>query len=292
MSFSLRNIIRRRPEVVISNFTDMVKAVTLRGRRHRADGSPCQDFHLYRELGSGWHLFIASDGAGSAAQSHRGARAACEVASHLLERLIDSREWLRSPSLPDDAEWRAEFISVSRTARQFIIDKIADSGLDVPYKDFCATLIAAIVTPYGILAGHIGDGRMAARAKDGDWNVLATPHRGVETNRTIFLLSDWDAPRVPSLRLGGALVPETIVWRNRPEEICIITDGCENFAWNCLQPRNGVWTDINTPFGPFWQHIAELSANSRPDAFVRFIDSGNKACEEEDDDRTLIYARF
>lgn len=228
----------------------------------------------------------------SAAQSHRGARAACEVASHLLERLIDSREWLRSPSLPDDAEWRAEFISVSRTARQFIIDKIADSGLDVPYKDFCATLIAAIVTPYGILAGHIGDGRMAARAKDGEWDALATPHRGVETNRTIFLLSDWDAPRVPSLRLGGALVPETIVWRNRPEEICIITDGCENFAWNCLQPRNGVWTDINTPFVPFWQHIAELSANSRPDAFVRFIDSGNKACEEEDDDRTLIYARF
>ena len=292
MAFSLRNILRDSPDVTHSSFTDAVKAVTLRGRRHKADHTPCQDFHLYHDLGSGWHMFVISDGAGSAPQSHRGARAACEVAAHLLEQLIDSRGWKRPAPLPDDSEWQAEFISVCRLSRQFIIDRINASGHDGTYKDFCATLMVILATPSGILAGHIGDGRMAARAKDGNWDTLSTPHRGAETNQTIFLLSDWDTPRVPSLRIGDIPVPETKVWRYVPEEICMISDGCENFAWNCLQPRNGKWTDINTPFVPFWNRIAMISAKGSPNAFARFINSGNKACKEEDDDRTLIYARF
>lgn len=292
MAFSLRNTPIRKPDIAIATFTDTIRAVTLRGRRHKADGSPCQDFHLYRDLGAGWHLFIISDGAGSAGMSHRGARAACEVAAHLLELLIDSLEWRQTDMLPSDTEWQAEFTSVCRTARQFIIDKIDSSGLNAPHRDFCATLMAAISTPHGILAGHIGDGRMAARAKGEEWEVLCTPHRGTETNQTVFLLSGWDTPRVPALRIGGALVPETRVWRNRPEYLCMISDGCENFAWNCLQPRDGRWTDINTPFVPFWERIAMLSENNRPDTLARFIDSGNKACLEEDDDRTLIFARF
>lgn len=46
MAFSLRNTPIRKPDIAIATFTDTVRAVTLLGRRHKADGTPCQDFHL------------------------------------------------------------------------------------------------------------------------------------------------------------------------------------------------------------------------------------------------------
>lgn len=269
-----------------------VKGVTLWGRQHKTLKMPCQDYHLYRDLGEGWHMMVLSDGAGSASQSHRGAKAACEVVAYLLQRLIEAYRWKENDTFPSPEEWGAEFNSVCRFARKFIIEKAKEAEDAASPKDFNATVMVAVVTPHAILSGHIGDGRMAYKDKDGSWHTLITPHGGTESNHTIFLLSDWDTPRVPMLRMAGVRVPETNVVATKPAALCMTSDGCENFSWNCLQPHEGKWVDTNTPFTPFWEHLVELAGQGSFDTFVRFIDSGNKAREEEDDDRTLLLALF
>lgn len=271
-----------------------VYGVTFLGRQHNEYGERCQDFHLFEDLGDGWHVYLVSDGAGSAKASHRGARINCEVTAHLLGKLIERLKWQQSSELPSEVEWHVQFLAVCRKLREFTLEKI--EGLDEPIepRDFNATLLVLIVTPMGMLTGHIGDGRMGYQTQNGVWNSLITPHKGNEPNETVFLMNSWDKIRIPVLKMSGALVPETSVIRECPRCVAILSDGCENFSWKCVQlnEETSKYEDINEPFLGFWnpllQTLNETASNERLETYIKFADTKTHACQIEEDDRTML----
>ena len=68
----------------------IVYGVTLQGRIHKQLSECCQDYHLFSNLGDAWHLYIVSDGAGSAKASDRGSRWNCVIAEYLIREIKGS----------------------------------------------------------------------------------------------------------------------------------------------------------------------------------------------------------
>lgn len=271
-----------------------VFGVSLLGRVHETYDDSCQDYHLFSDLGDGWHLYIVSDGAGSAVASDRGARWNCIITEYLIKGLLERNDWQSRLSLPSELEWYQAFYAVCRKVKANILEKVDMLDEHRLPKDFNATLLVLLVTPYGMLSGHIGDGRMGYRAEDGSWHSLITPHKGEEANQTIFMMNSWDAIRLPILTMSDVSVPETRVVPGRPTAVAVLSDGCENFSWNCTQYDNqtGIYEDRNTPFDSFWVPLIDTILTSRPDermeTFIQFVDTKTDACKLEQDDRSLM----
>jgi hypothetical protein len=276
-----------------------IYGVTFLGRNHKADQSRCQDKHLFADLGDGWYCLVVSDGAGSASQSHRGARINCELSCHLLSSLVTKLGWKDKDCLPSDIEWHMHFYELCRSLKMFTSDKVESLDEKVSNRDFNATLIAMIVSPRGILTGHLGDGRMGYLDHANSWHSLMTPHRGDEPNQTVFIMNAWDKVRFPHLTMSGVTVPETKVVAEPPQAVVLLTDGCENFCWNCTQQdqETGRYRDINTPFVPFWDKLLDrLKQSATSDEaysiFTKYIDAETAPCRDEGDDRSLILGVF
>ena len=156
------------------------------GFSHKADATPCQDFHEFQLLGDGWFVAAVSDGAGSAPRSTEGAKAACEgIVSHIGSR-------------------RSEFSSASdfhlneATARAWITE-----GVELVRGNLCetcdsisafhATLLGVIAGPIGGLFFHVGDGAgLATNVDDFTSSVLSLPENGEYANQTYFVTQpDW-----------------------------------------------------------------------------------------------------
>lgn len=275
-----------------------IYGVSFNGRYHQENGIFCQDYHKFKDLSDGWTLFIVADGAGSSSQSHRGAKMNCEIGAHLIEKMISSLKWKERDSLPTPVEWQVNFTSLCRLMKDFIISKI--SALDEPCKvnEFSATFLVLIVSPKGMLAGHIGDGRMGYRDAKGAWHSLMTPHKGSEPNQTVFLLSAWDTPRIPALAMSMVFVPETRIVTESPQAVCLLSDGNENASWECVQwiEEDERYADKNLPFATYWNKlITEISLASNDDRqshFINFVDTFNEASRLEGDDRTVLLGIF
>lgn len=276
----------------IDNEDYSVFGVSFFGRLHMESEMPCQDYHAFSDLGDGWHVYVVSDGAGSASQSHRGSKINCEVAIHLIEELISKTQWKNAAKLPTETEWQVQFTAVCKALKAFIQNKVEELDEPVAPKDFNATLLLLIVTPKGMLSGHIGDGRMGYESKDGEWHSLMVPHKGEEPNQTVFVMNAWDQIRVPALKMSGEFVPSTRVTPVVPESVCLLTDGCENASWNCTQWDKVAehYEDVNTPFVPYWDGLLNTLADAEcpKEAFTEYIDSHNEASRKEGDDRTLL----
>lgn len=284
-----------KSDIVFSTYNaiseGIVFGVTFLGRGHKRNEIVCQDYHLFKDLGEGWHLYIVSDGAGSATQAHRGAKMNCELAAYLLENLISKNGWKRNTILPSESEWNLEFYNICRAIKHLTTEKIESLDEPVKPRDFNATLLLGVVSPNGILCGHIGDGRMGYLSESGEWHSIITPHKGSEPNQTIFMMNAWDAPRIPMVRMSKVYVPESKVVHDVPKAIFMITDGCENASWNCVQlNESGKYQDVNTPFIPYWQNLIKIleSENDSLDDIYAFIDSHSEPCQIEEDDRTLL----
>ena len=190
-----------------------------------------------------------------------------------------------------------EFYAICRKLKDFIEEKV--SMLDEPVipKDFNATLLVLVVTPLGILSGHIGDGRMGYKDNCGEWHSIMTPHKGDEPNQTVFMLNNWNKICIPSFKMSGVSVPETAVIREKPQVVAILSDGCENFCWECisLNEDTGRYEDRNRPFVGFWEPLEKLLRESRDDLFdnfTKFVDSCSNASRYESDDRTLMVGMY
>lgn len=282
-------------EVVISTFDisqgRKVLGLSFLGRGHQYNGTVCQDYHIFKDLGDGWHIYIISDGAGSATQAHRGAKINCELGLHLTSRLVEKSGWKNRMVLPSDAEWSLEFSNLCNAIKHLTIEKIESLDEPVKPKDFNATFLLMIVSPNGMLCGHIGDGRMGYEDINGVWHSIITPHKGDEPNQTVFMMNEWDKIRIPKFKMSEVYVPEAIVVHDKPRAICLITDGCENSSWNCTQFDSDIekYVDVNTPFEPFWNTLVEMFTDETAyDSMVKYIDSSSEPCLMEEDDRTLI----
>lgn len=293
-----------KPEVSLSSYEVLgdkteIFGVSLKGRQHTEDNELCQDYHLFKDMGNGWHLYVVSDGAGSAKASHRGSKTNCEIASYFVKRMLEANKWSENNYLPSETEWYREFDSICRALKNFIKEKAESLDERLVAKDFNATLMLLLVTPNGMLSGHIGDGRMGYQNSNGDWLSIMTPHKGEEPNQTVFVLNAWDKVRVPAFKMSGVSVPETRVIKDIPTKVVLITDGCENFCWNCfhLNEETQRYEDRNTPFAGYFNPLVDMLISVEDDdlklkEFIKFIDSNTEACREEQDDRTIILGLY
>lgn len=279
----LKSYINTKQEILIG--------ASLRGKSHIESNTECQDYHMCDKLDNGWVVLVVSDGAGSAKFAERGAKANCNIALTLIKKLIQQKDW---KTLPTEKDWNIEVTSIFLQIREIFSHKVSKLNDGTKLSDFCATIMLAVITPDGILAAHIGDGRMGFKTKTNEWKSLSTPHKGEEANQTIFLQNSWNTPLVPALSVSGVYVPETVVVNERPKAVVLLSDGCENSAWECsiFNPITGHYEDKNIPFtgfmNPLIESLLEEDDGTRMDLFIDIIDHGTKACKQERDDKTML----
>ncbi|MCM1140261.1 MAG: protein phosphatase 2C domain-containing protein [Muribaculum sp.] len=103
-----------------------VTGLSIQGRSHIQDGTECQDYHYFENLGEGWLLAIVSDGAGSAREAARGSKANCELASQMIKRLLSVKKWKETSYFPTEKEWHIEIANIFEII-QSVINRSAAS---------------------------------------------------------------------------------------------------------------------------------------------------------------------
>lgn len=268
----------------------MVVGTSVIGNSHILSGLPCQDNNRYVYIKNGWGIAITSDGAGSAKHSDIGSRIIVERGAHYFQSIIEQKQWIEKNVLPTEAEWTSmayvALKAIRKDLEKFAVTKKLELG------SLSATIIVVIHTPSGFLVTHVGDGRAGYKDETGEWKALLTPHKGDEANQTIFLTNNfWDYPYYV---MSGVMVPESHVVRCHPVAFTLMSDGCEDAAWQCNMKNEttGVFCDPNKPFDRFFNPlVANLSRDDISDLktrWVRFIEKGNESFKSESDDKTMI----
>lgn len=284
-----------RQKTCIETETDIILGLSLRGQSHIESNVSCQDYHLYESIGNGWDILIVSDGAGSARFAERGSKANCSIAMKLLSDMIRQNGWCEKGTLPSELDWYIEFCAICQQIKLIYHKKIEELNDGTVETDFNATLLVCVRTPYGLLTGHVGDGRMGYMSQDENWSPLMVPHKGEEANQTLFLQNAWNIPTVPALKVSGVPVPETRIVNEIPKVIVLISDGCERSSWECSiwDDNMGKYIDKNQPHPGFMNPLVESILTEEKDRFQLFadiIDRGTQACKMERDDKTMLIA--
>jgi len=269
---------------------------SVKGNGHIQSNMPCQDNHKYESLGNGWGIAVVSDGAGSAEHSELGSKVVVERGVFHFKNLLEKEGWMKNNVLPTDIEWLQKSYYALKTIRDDVA--LIAQKKNVELKSLSATCLAVIYSPIGLLAVHVGDGRMGYKSVSGDWRAMMTPHKGEEANQTIFLVSDFWS--IPNYVMSGVLVPESVVVREPVKAFALMSDGCENTSWKCttLNPETGKYYDQNKPFEGFFNpleetlitfHADNVPEEERQAKWSKFIESGTTGFVKEQDDKTMIY---
>lgn len=269
---------------------------SVKGNGHIQSNMPCQDNHKYESLGNGWGIAVVSDGAGSAEHSEIGSKVVAERGVFHFKNLIEKEGWMESNVLPTDIEWLQKSYYTLKNIRNEV-ELVAQKN-NVELKSLSATCLVVIYSPIGLLAAHVGDGRMGYKSASGEWRAMMTPHKGDEANQTIFLVSDFWS--IPNYVMSGVLVPESIVVREPVKAFALMSDGCENTSWKCttLNPATGKYYDQNQPFEGFFNPLEEtllsfhkenVPDEERKTKWYKFIESGTSGFVKEQDDKTMIF---
>lgn len=110
----------RRLVTSIADERGYVVGFSIQGRSHISNGTPCEDYHAYKELAPGWRLFITSDGAGSARESARGSKANCEMAEKFITQLLAAKGWIEKNYMPTELEWYIECRNIFLSMKSII----------------------------------------------------------------------------------------------------------------------------------------------------------------------------
>lgn len=163
-------------------------------------------------------------------------------------------------------------------------------------RDFNATIILLLVSPKGMMAAHIGDGRMGYLSKEGVWKSLMTPHKGDEASSTVFIPNNWNRQLdVPTFMMSGVYLPESHVIEEVPKAFVLMSDGCESFSWTCtvFDKERNLYYDRNEPFerflNPLIDRLGEIEdENERVDDMIDVVNVGTIGGKKELDDRTML----
>lgn len=177
------------------------------------------------------------------------------------------------------------------------IARLKDS-IQIPLeaRDFNATIILLLVSPKGMMAAHIGDGRMGYLSNDGKWKSLMTPHKGEEASSTVFIPNNWNRQLdVPIFKMSDVFLPETRVVEEYPKAFVLMSDGCESFSWTCkvYDKEKHYYYDRNEPFerflNPLISAIGEIKDKDKKiDEMIDIINIGTIGGKREQDDRTML----
>lgn len=310
-----------------------VVGFSIQGRSHIMSGMPCQDYHAFEDLKDGWLLAITSDGAGSAREAARGSKANCELALRLVKQLLSEKGWKEHNYFPTEKEWYIEIRNVLEVMQAIVMRSAASqadkqskllSALEEDYKragddkrneiyeqletlkeemkkpleprDFNATIILLVISPQGMMAAHIGDGRMGYLSKDGVWNSLMTPHKGDEASSTVFIPNNWNRQLdVPAFTMSDVYLPDTCVVKELPKAFVLMSDGCESFSWSCkcYDDTRNFYYDRNLPYEKFLNPLIDQlggieDKEARVAEMIDIINVGTNGGKRELDDRTML----
>ena len=170
-----------------------------RGRSHAHEAKPRDDDFTFSRLSNGWHISVASDGAGSAKFSRRGSQLACEITlKWLSERLGDGLDslveaWFSGTADDSLGRLKSELYTLLGGAafetHQGLAAEATQHGAEA--RDFNATYIAVIAKQFDdewlVASFTIGDGGAGLLDENGGLKVLSTPDGGEFAGQTVFV---------------------------------------------------------------------------------------------------------
>lgn len=216
-----------------------VIAARVRGKKHKHDGTNCDDWFETISLGS-MTLLAVADGAGSKKFSRIGARESCRAAlgylRHILaqEPVADLSDTAQLTNRLAGAVQQAVLKAFAAVEAAFYTraanpayENVLGRGLQL--KDFSATLLLAVVAPLSplskdclVVSCQVGDGMIAVLNSDADFaaslKLLGTPDNGDFSGETDFLTS-------PQMQNVENLQSRTRVFCGAMDKLLLMTDG-------------------------------------------------------------------
>lgn len=176
--------------------------------------------------------------------------------------------------------------------------EMLEENVDTPLvpRDFNATIILLLVSPRGMMAAHIGDGRMGYLSQDDVWRPLMTPHKGDEASSTVFVPNNWNRQlNVPAFTMSDVYLPETYVVKELPKAFVLMSDGCESFTWTCrvYDKERNYYYDKNEPydkfFNPLLKHLSNIEdKDEKVMEMINIVNVATTGGRKELDDRTML----
>lgn len=159
------------------NLKNIFKAL-FSGRNHIISRRPCQDYAAYRISFEGYPVLCLSDGAGGARYAELASRANVDAILNYFQK-NKAKDFIQSPSDTRANTLVDECIEyLQNTAARYDIQDLSELS---------ATLVLAIITDQTIYIGHIGDGIVAGKTKEGTLQLLSEPENiNGASNRTHF----------------------------------------------------------------------------------------------------------
>ena len=249
-----------------------VAAASVIGTSHSKTGQPCQDSSQVKLVSTddGVVLVCAvSDGAGSAAHSDIGSRAAVTTATSLIENFLATGGTVSSIQQDTALSWLAQI--------QEVISSIA-LEVNEPSREFACTLNVAVIGPEYAAFFQVGDGAMVV-LEEGDegWAYIFWPQHGEYINSTNFITSG-----------DAAEVMEFAAISRRIESFSSFSDGIESlvlhYGTKAVHDRF-----FNTMIAPVQQAPIEGLHEELSVSLIKYL-SSSQICDRTDDDKSLILA--
>ena len=188
-----------------------VCGVSVRGRSHEIENSPCQDSIFYKSYGN--KSFIAlGDGAGSKKFSQIGSKVITSKICDILNRNFDYI-----------------YKAKASEAKEFIIGKLWDSlqeqatKKEVAINELSSTLMFIGIKDSKVIIGHLGDGMICM--KKGDKIEILSKSEEREYSNMTYFVSPKNTAKL-NLFKGGLEVLKLV------KGFFLFTDGCENFLYS------------------------------------------------------------
>ncbi|MCL2054094.1 MAG: protein phosphatase 2C domain-containing protein [Oscillospiraceae bacterium] len=227
------------------NKTAEVTAARVRGKKHKHEGTNCDDWVEYRFAGD---IVIAavSDGAGSKPLSRIGAKTSCAAVADSLQsefnrlplgllselsKPLDSSDFAAACSALASImqnSFKKAFNKVNKAFSDFRdSEKMFEHLGRVPeINDFAATLLAAAVIPVNkeflVISVQVGDGAIATVNPKAGFDealcLLGAPDSGSFAGETEFLIS-------PQIREPNSLMRRTMIKRGKMSTVLLMSDG-------------------------------------------------------------------
>ena len=213
----------------------------VRGKKHKHDGTHCDDWFSFANAGR-WTILVTSDGGGSYKFSRIGAKVSCEavidsLSASLKDHVLEPRTMWEASSFKEvDIEHVNDSLVTAVTAAWDAVKKAVDDrasnpdfakslGRPLTTKDLYCTLLVSVHTTVRhndldrslIFGLAIGDGMIAAVDVGGNTRLLMTPDSGEHSGEVRFL----DQREIDPVKLRGKIFPVLCNLR----ALMLMTDG-------------------------------------------------------------------
>jgi Protein phosphatase 2C len=247
----------------------VIVSSTVIGSRHEADETPCQDCHICQAIETEYGEFLiaaASDGAGSAPQSHLGATLACSGFVEVTRSAV---------TLGGMASLTTDFLAEWIVSHQEKVSRLA-AAEDLKPRDYAHTFLGAVIGEGKACYVQIGDGAIVIPTASVSFETVFWPQRGEYANETYFLTDTQATKRILFE-----------VHDSAPDALAIFTDGLQHMVLDYRQ---------QIPHGPFfdsylsWVRGGDFGQDFRKSAQLSEFLASPEVNQKTDDDKTLILA--